>query len=217
VPFAQLADSVDAIIASAVRDRPDLAAAQAEAQAAQARVSTARADRLPALNVTATGGRTYASTIPNGSDSYTLQLGFSVPIFSGFSREYDERAAEYRAQAARSQAEQLRQRVVYDDFSAYYTLQTAARRVRTADDLLASATQSSEVALGRYKAGVGTVLDLLSAQTALGSARAERIQSRLSWLVSLAQLAHDAGLLDTHGGHPFRLTPVPDTTQTPNR
>jgi outer membrane protein len=217
VPFAQLGDSVDAIIAAAVRGRPDLAAARAEAEAAQARVSTARADLLPALSFSATGGRTYASSIPTGADSYTLRLGLSVPIFSGFSREYDQRAAQFRAQAAREQAEQVRQRVAYDVFSAYYNLQTSARRVRTAEDLLASASQSSEVALGRYRAGVGTVLDLLSAQSALADARAERIQSRLAWSVSLAQLAHDAGLLDVHGGNPLRLTPVPDTTKTPNR
>jgi hypothetical protein len=63
------------------------------------------------------------------------------------------------------------------------------------------------------------VLDLLSAQSALADARAERIQSRLAWSVSFAQLAHDAGLLDTHGGNPIRLVPValPDTTKTPNR
>ena len=97
-------------------------------------------------------------------------------------------------------------------FSAYYALQTATRRVRTAEDLIASAEQSNEVALGRYKAGVGSVLDLLAAQSALADARAQQVDARLAWSVSLAQLAHDAGVLDPRGGSPLRLTPTLRTT-----
>ena len=62
----------------------------------------------------------------------------------------------------------LRQQVVYEVFSAYYALQTSTRRVHTAEDLVASAQQSNEVALARYKAGVGSVLDLLAAQSGIG-------------------------------------------------
>ena len=100
-------------------------------------------------------------------------------------------------------------------FSAYYALQTATRRVRTAEDLLASATQSNEVALARYKAGVGSVLDLLAAQSALAGARAQGVSARLAWSVSLAQLAHDAGVLDPQGGSSLRLTA--DTKTVPSR
>jgi outer membrane protein len=213
-PVAALADSVNAIIATALQGRPDLAASRAEVEAAQAGIREARAGLLPSLGFTATGGRTYASTIPDGSDSYSLSLGLSIPIFSGFSRQYDLRAAEFEAEAARARNESLRQEVVYQVFSAYYALQTATRRVRTSEDLLASATQSNEVALGRYKAGVGSVLDLLAAQSALAEARAQQVDARLSWSVSLAQLAHDAGVLDPKSERPLRLTPD-TTTSTP--
>ena len=210
VPVAVLADSVDALINAAVLSRPDLAAARADARAAAARVGDSRAALFPSLQFTGNAGRTYTTSIPNGSNNYTVTLGMSIPIFSGFSRQYDLKAAEYAADAAAARTQSLRQQVVYEVFSSYYTLQTATKRVRTADALLASAEQSAEVALARYKEGVGTVLDLLAAQSALADARAQRIQARLEWNVSLAQLAHDAGLLDQHGGSPLRL--VPDTT-----
>jgi outer membrane protein TolC len=215
VPVAALADSVDALIGSALKGRPDLAAARSQAQAARAGIGEARASLLPSLNLSGTAGRTYATTIPNGANSYNLALSLSIPIFNGFSRQYDLRAAEYQAEAASARTETLRQQVVYQVFSAYYALQTSTRRVRTADDLLASATQSSEVALARYKAGVGTVLDLLAAQSALASARAQRVDARLAWSVSLAQLAHDAGVLDPKGGTSLHLTS--DTTTVPSR
>lgn len=205
-PVAPLADSVEALIDTAVRARPDLAAAQAEYGAALGRVAQARGQRLPSLELAGNVARTYATTIPDGADSYSLSVGLRIPIFAGFSRIYDQEAAEAEAEAARSRAAQLGQQAIFEVFSSYYALQTAARRVSTADDLLASAQQSSEVALARYKAGVGTALDLLAAQSALAGARAQQIQTRLAWNISLAQLARDAGVLDTRGGSTLRLS-----------
>ncbi len=215
VPVAPLADSVNALIAAALVGRPDLAAARSDAEAARAGIGEARSALLPSLNFSATGGRTYATTIPDGDNSYTVALGLTIPIFSGFSRQYDLRTARFDAEAAGARAETLRQQVVFQVFSAYYALQTSTRRVGTAEDLVASAQQSNEVALGRYRAGVGSVLDLLAAQSALAGARAQLVEARLTWSVSLAQLAHDAGVLDTRGGNPLRLTT--DTTAAPTR
>lgn len=214
-PVAAVADSVDAIIAAAVAGRPDLAAARAEAEAARAGIGEARSAQLPSLRFGATGGRTYATTIPDGADSYSLSLGLAIPLFDGFGRQHDVAAARAAADAAAARSESLRQQVVFQVFRAYYDLQTATRRVATADDLVASATQSNDVALGRYRSGVGSVLDLLAAQSALANARAQQVEARLTWSVSLAQLAHDAGVLDPRGGSPLRLTS--DTTTPPTR
>ena len=80
-----------------------------------------------------------------------------------------------------------------------YALKTATQRVTTSADLLASATQSEEVARGRYAEGVGSILDLLSAQNALADARAQAVQARWNWFAALAQLARDAGTLGPRG------------------
>ena len=216
VPVAVLADSVDNLIARAVEARPDLAAAQAEFEASRSQISVARASRLPSLVLNGTGGRTYTSSLPQGGNNYTLSLGLRIPIFAGFSRIYDQRQAVALADAAAARADALGQQVVFEVFRSYHALQTAARRVRTTEDLIASAEQSSEVALGRYRAGVGTVLDLLAAQTALADARAQQVLARLEWNTSLALLAHDTGVLDARGGNSLRLTPD-STSPTPPR
>ena len=52
------------------------------------------------------------------------------------------------------------------------------------------------MALGRYKAGVGNILDVLNAQSALATARLQRIQALLDWNVSRAMLAKAVGTLD---------------------
>jgi outer membrane protein TolC len=80
-------------------------------------------------------------------------------------------------------------------WTSHQNVQTAAQRVRASRDLLASAEQSAQVAQGRYKEGVGSILDLLVAQSALSSARAQEVQARADWLLALASLAHDTGSL----------------------
>ena len=212
-PIAAIADSVQAIIDRAVRDRPDLAASRADAAAAQARVRQLRGSRLPSLTGTGTAGYTYIATGPGGGSNYNFGLGLAIPVFNGFSWEYQQKQAQFQADAAAAQQRSLEQQVTYQVFSAYYALQAATRRVQTANDLVASAAQSAEVALARYKAGVGTVLDLLAAQSAFAEARAQVVQSRLSWQTSLAQLAHDAGALDPRGGTDLKFSP--DTVETP--
>jgi outer membrane protein TolC len=171
---------------------------------AQARVS--RSLSLPALVLNGNLGRTYSNTTAFNGNSYAVTLGVELPLFTGFSRSYDIMGAEAQVQAAQAEAEGLRQRVVNQVFTSYYALQTATQRVKTTDVLLASAQQSEQVARGRYTAGVGSILDLLTAQSALADARAQQVQARWTWYTALAQLAHDAGILGLHGEAPLAFS-----------
>ena len=134
-----------------------------------------------------------------------------MPVFTGFSNQYDVAAASEQYQAALARAETTKQQIIQQVFSAYYTLRTSTNRVRTAADLLASAIQSETVARERYREGVGSIVDLLVAQSALANARAQSVDARWQWRTSLAQLAHDVGVLNARGDTTFSpLTPLPD-------
>jgi outer membrane protein TolC len=201
-----------------MRERPDLAAQRAQVEQARARVSVARSQALPTLSVGGTGSQTYfvqhpATVTPPAGNSYNATLTLSIPLFSGWSQIYNVKAASAAAEAAARRAQGFEQQVVYQVFNAYYGLRTSTQQVRTSRDLLASATESEQVALGRYKAGAGSLLDLLTAQAALAAARAQAIQARLSWNTALAQLAHDVGILGLDGSSPLRMQT--DTTGTP--
>jgi TolC family type I secretion outer membrane protein len=203
LPVRPLAQSVDSVINDALRNRPDLASARAQAASAAQQVRIARAAELPSLVLGGNGARTYSTPKTFAGPSYSVTLGLAIPLFNGFSRQYDVSAARAQADAIAALADQTRQDVITQVFVSYYALQTAGQRVSTADELLASATQSVQVAAGRYREGVGSIIDLLTAQTALANARAQQVQSRWQWYTSLAQLARDAGVLGVHGDTPF--------------
>jgi outer membrane protein TolC len=212
VPPLAIADSIDGLIERAVRQRPDLMAARAQARAADARVSVVRGSALPSLAVGGNTQRIYFFDNSPGGNGYAATLTLQIPIFAGWSHRYNIRAATAAAQAAAQQARGLEQQVVYEVFRAYYAVRTATQQVRTSSDLLASARESEQVASGRYKAGAGNVLDVLTAQAALANARAQVIQARFNWYTALAQLAHDTGILGLDGSSPLKVQP--DTTGT---
>jgi outer membrane protein len=218
IPVGRISESVDSVINEALRNRPDLAAARAQAAAATAQVRVARSAVLPELILGSNAARNYSSPPLFAGPSYNVSLGLAIPIFNGFSNQYNVAAARAQADAATALADQTRQQVITQVFVSYYALQTAEQRVATSDDLLDNAQQSVQVAAGRYREGVGSIIDLLTAQTALANARAQQVQSRWQWYTSLAQLARDAGVLGVRGDTPFSFSqdslvprPIPGT------
>ncbi len=189
---------VDTLIDRALVLRPDLAALRVQIQQAQAQVKVARSAELPAVTLGANVGKSFSDVSNFQGLNYSFTLGIQLPIFN-LARQYNLTAAQAQVDVASARADLLRVQVGQQVYAAYYALQTAAQRARTSDVLLASATQSETVARGRYRAGVGTILDLVTAQTALANARAQRAQSRWVWATALAQLSHDVGVLGPRG------------------
>jgi len=202
-PGNGLSATVDKLIDQALTCRPDLQAARAQVLESEAKVTQARSRMLPSLSAGGSLSRIWLKDVPGFNDTYSLALTLQIPVFTGFSKEYDLIKAKEEADAARERARGYEQTVVYQVFSAHSAFLTASERVKTTDDLVASARESEEVALGRYKEGVGNMLDLLSAQRVLANARAVQINARLDWFISLAQLAHDVGILGVNGENPL--------------
>jgi outer membrane protein len=191
--------SVDILLADAGRLRPDLAAARSRALAAQSHVRSVRAGGLPTLSLGASINRTWfegPDALQTYGDNYSVGLFFRWPVFTGFRTAYDTHEAEALAEAAGAQAETVGKQVIYQVWSSYYNLQTAVQQVRASRDLLESSKESAEVARGRYKEGVGSILDLLTAESALATALAQDVRSRAGFLLAVAQLAHDTGTVD---------------------
>lgn len=186
--------SVDALIEEARQRRPDLAAAEAQVRAAQAATDAARANHLPTFSLVATPSWQDSSGLTTQSSG--IGISVSIPLFSGFAQTYRVRTAESQAELRAAQRDQLQLQVALDVWRAYQSLRTATQTVRSTADLLASAEASERVVLGRYRAGVGNILDVLSAQSALAAARQQRVQSLYDWNVSRASLAQSVGVLD---------------------
>ena len=194
LPLDSVAGEVERYIARAKAERPDLAAARAQALEAKARVPFVRGDGLPTLTLNADAGRTYYN-VGTPANTYTLTVTLDVPLFKGFQVHYEVLQAKAQAEAAAIQMQQLEQAVILQVWTSFSNLDTAKQQVATATDLVASASKSYDVTFTGYKRGVNSILDLLSSENSLVGGRAQLIQAKTNWLLSLVQFEHDTGRL----------------------
>jgi outer membrane protein len=194
-PNPAVEQDIGKLIDEARYSRPDLAAADAQIKAAEAQLEATRATGLPTVTLGASSNsvRTQGSPVVNGS---SINLTLNVPLFSGMSNTYQNRAAELQIENQKASRDLLANRIALDVWNAYQTLLTDSQALRTATDLVASAEQSEAMTLGRYKAGVGNILDVLTAQSTLASARQQKVAALYSFLASRVALAQSIGQLD---------------------
>ena len=204
----------DALIGQARQRRPDLVSAQAQIEAARSDIASAQASGRPTLRFGASDSVT--DTEDRGrNERGALGLTLNIPIFTGFDTTYRVQGAEARLRGVEADYARLNQQVALDVWTAYQQLKTAEQATQSTDALLASATASQEVALGRYKAGVGSVLDLLNAQSALADARRQQVSAGYSLDIARASLALSLGLLDPqliNQGLPVPAVATPEKT-----
>jgi outer membrane protein TolC len=182
------------LMAEATRQRPDLAAALAQRDAAEANVTVARAVGRPSISFQ--GGHQLADTTGVPNQSYNqIGLYLTVPLFSGFNVGYGVRQAQALLAGQEATADQVRLQVSLDVWNAYYALDSANQQLGATANLTKTAQTNQEVALGRYQSGVGIIIDVLTAEAAAASARQLRINAELSWKVARSQLALALGRL----------------------
>lgn len=202
--------TVDSLVTRALAERPDLQAVRAAGRAASAASDAALSRMMPTLSLAAAASRSRVDGIPGHRDDASGRLILQIPLFGGFSRQADWAAARASAEAALERVRSAEQSVILQVVEAHSDWLTAEGRLQAAEDLVAAAEQSEAVAAGRYREGAGSMLDLLTAQRALASARAEKINARLGWYTALARLSHAAGILDKPGAvsHESEVPPL---------
>jgi outer membrane protein len=168
---------------------------QAEAQVTTARmgVRTARAGYFPTLSMNGSYSRQNTDATfdwGSGPMSSNYRMGFSVslPIWNQYTREQQvvtAKVAEDNAEAALRDATFLARQNIITQLGA---LRTAETRIMIQRASVAAAEEDLRVQQERYALGASTLLQLLTSQNTLNSARAALIQARLDARVARAQI-----------------------------
>ena len=168
---------------------------QAEAQLSSAKASL-RAARTPYLpSVTASfnrGGNGADSRFGRGDSTFAysnrLTFALSYPLFDQYVREQTQTRAAVAEDNARATLRDARL-LAQQNFVQYVgALRTAEERVRIQLTSVAAAEEDLRVQQQRYALGASTLLDVLTSQTQLNTARADLIQARYDYRVARAQL-----------------------------
>jgi multidrug efflux system outer membrane protein len=181
----------DSLPAALVAQRPDVKRADREAAASNARIGVAIANRLPQFLVTGSYGTQATGTIGlfrSSTETYLLQGGISIPLFTGGRLVNEQRAAVARADQSRSAYEQAVLVALGEVSDALVGVRTSRDQAAALDLQVAALERAEALATMRYQAGLSSYLDLLDAQRALYTAQLAQAQTRRLRLVSAVQL-----------------------------
>ncbi len=198
-PLAEVVRAVaipDSIPGELLLRRPDVRRAERELSAELSRVGFALGNRLPRVTITGQYGRQrqdFHDVFNKSGEIYVLQLGMSVPLFTGGKLLNLQRAASARADQARARYEQA-------VLTAFQEADDALAGLRlTRDQLVAQETQvqalrrALELAQRRYENGVSSYLEVLDAQRGLFSAQLSLVETERLYLSSTVRLYRAVG------------------------
>ncbi len=198
-----------ALIEKAKLQRTDLKTKKLALENAEDNLKITKRRALPTIAASANSGFNDWD-VRNNDTVRTDSIGVSVsiPIFTGFGKIFSERAERKQLEVQKLQLTQSERDVEQDVLRAWQNYNTSKRSFDISQSSLASARQLKDVALGRYKEGLGSILDLLSAQNSYRSALQSHLSARYNLLTTRVDLVRAVGELD--------LTTVePPTTEFP--
>ena len=182
-------------IARALRDRPDLRAAQEQIRAAQQTVRAIRAERLPSISAfgdQGTIGKTGSSRL---LPTYTYGLQLSLPIFDGFRREGRIQEQEAMTRELDVRRRDLEQQASIDVRGSLLDLAAAREALSASRERLRLAEQEVEQARERFRAGVAGNADVVTAALTLNAARSQYVDVLTALQQARVSLARAEGAI----------------------
>jgi outer membrane protein len=185
-------ESVTELVETAGRQRPEVLQAQANLKAAQHGVSAAKTTNAPSLSADlGVSGR--GNSLPPRNDSFTVGASIQWNPFDGGFASGRVREAQAGVQTAQAQLTSTQLTVTAEVSRAYLDLRTAEQRVATTDAEVSNAEEALRLVQGRYRAGLGTFIDVIDAQAALLTARTNRVNAQTSVDQARAALSRAIG------------------------
>jgi outer membrane protein len=185
-------NDVNALVQTALTQRPDIRQFAENLRSTEYGVSAAKTTNAPAV-VGSIGASTRGANFPPGNDFLTIGVNVVWTPFDGGLTAGRVREARANRLSAQAQLTGTQLTVTSDVSQAYLNLRTAEQRVTTADAEVANAEESVRLAEGRYRAGIGTFIDVTDAQAALLTAQTNRVNAQSAVDQARAAVAHAIG------------------------
>lgn len=176
--------------------RPDIAAAERRVAEANARIGVAKAAYYPTITLSASGGLESASLSRLGEWSsrlWSVGVGASETIFDAglrkatvqqFRAEYDATVASYR-QTVLTAFQQVEDNLA--------SLRILARQLEQQDVAVKASQRNLSLAMDRYKLGIDSYLNVITAQTTLFNNQQTLLNLRIQEMTASVQLVENLG------------------------
>lgn len=198
---AQLADTVEhiepsidsATVMQMALSGPTIRAAEASIASATAAQKSAKTAYLPTVSANLTyGGSGTGAIYGLNSNPFPYSRGISVglnyPIFNRFQRENQVATAQINLENAQANARDQRLAAQQTIITGIASLRNAEETMRVQEQNVAASEEDLRVVTQRYNLGASVLLDVLTSQQTLVTARQQLIQARLNYRNARAQI-----------------------------
>jgi outer membrane protein len=199
---------LSALINEAFQNRLDLRVAQAERQAAQQSVRSARSAYYPSVSIGGNYGTDWSSRgLPGAgvSDDFSNQLdvnrgggislSISIPVFDRFNRSARVEQAQVQAQNARYQLQDQRQQVALQVRQSYLDYQNAEQQLEAANKRLRAARRARTAAQERYELGSADIVELQNAIRDFVDAASQQVRAQYNLIFQQERIDYNVGRL----------------------
>ena len=184
-PSPDPALSVEQLWQRARLQRPDLRDAELRLQISRLGLDAARLNSLLRLQISARGFREYE---PNSRTQGSLSIVASYPLFDGGLTRAALREAEASLQSAQFRLQQAERDAYAEVESALLSIREAFERLEASKIAVAAAQRNFDAAQESLREGVGTIVEVLTAQLALITAETNLVQATYDAAVAELQL-----------------------------
>ncbi len=193
-------NTVDSLIDTAVKNRPELASLRLSGDAARKFERAERDLSYPTVSLIGAAGFLplfgHDGPIRMPSDYYEgAAVNVDIPIFNGHLFTARREAARYQTIVADQKLRNEMERITRDVRVAWSGSVTSFQRIDVTTHLVAEASLSLQLAQGRYNLGLGTIVELTQAQLNLTQAEIENLNAKYDYHSQFAVLQYTQGLL----------------------
>ena len=193
--------TVDSLITKARRDNKELRILNLSVASAENNIDIQKANgRTPTVAITGSLSRvdndyttTSASYYDGVTNSASVALGVSIPLYSGGSISASVRQASAQAESAIEQRASSLQAIELNIRSLYLDLQTSVAQVEAQQQLIRSRTSALEATKAGYDVGTRNLVELLDAQSNLYNAQNTYEQYRYNFVLKQLSLLEATG------------------------
>ena len=176
--------------------RPDVQQAEAALRAANANIGAARAAFFPSIRLTGsygTASRELGDLLGGSARQWTFAPTISLPIFQGGELRAALDAATIERDVRAARYEKAIQVAFADVANALAAQRTHDDQVSALERYVAAEQVALQLSIARFRAGIDSYLNVLTAQDALYRARQALVLSRLARLVNQVTLYQALG------------------------
>lgn len=181
-------------IAYALEHRADGKQAQLAIDAAEEYKSIAKSGYRPSITASASNGWSDSDFPGTEDESWQIGAKLSWNIFDMGATKAQVRQADADLLTAKELARQKLDAIQLEVRMAYLDVHEAEKRIHTSQVSVDKAEEDLKIAHVRYRAGVGTNLDVMDAQVALTTAKMNYVQSLYDYNTSKAELDRAMGI-----------------------